>query len=376
MGRIWRGNILFTVGNTINTVLGGLFDGLEESGTAGKIAAFLGKAFLAVKIANITGIGTLVKKIAIKIAEHFQTESIIKQIGDAIGQAMSGGAKTASQSLDDLGGKIGNTGGKLGGLKGVLSSTVGSLGLFLTATTLGGIGLAKLGDSARGGNGKLTELGGVMDNISNNFSPELQEKIFSLKESLEDSGASTSEFKTAFTDLFSQAGVSAETLQAAYDGLNGKIQLTGEQQELLRGIIDGVAESVENSSTKVEESGLKTSDAFNLIRDSMGELVQKGEILNNEQLPILRNSLDQMQDSGLNAEQALDQISQEMEGMGIDSEAFRNYVEQNINGSLDNAGRKAKDFDEKLSTSLDNVANNAKTKSEEIGKNIGEGLSQ
>ena len=369
-------DILFTVVNTIITVLGGLFDGLEESGTAGKIAAFLGKAFLAVKIANITGIGTLVKKIAIKIAEHFQTESIIKQIGDAIGQAMSGGAKTASQSLDDLGGKIGNTGGKLGGLKGVLSSTVGSLGLFLTATTLGGIGLAKLGDSARGGNGELTELGGVMDNISNNFSPELQEKIFSLKESLEDSGASTSEFKTAFTDLFSQAGVSAETLQAAYDGLNGKIQLTGEQQELLRGIIDGVAESVENSSTKVEESGLKTSDAFNLIRDSMGELVQKGEILNNEQLPILRNSLDQMQDSGLNAEQALDQISQEMEGMGIDSEAFRNYVEQNINGSLDSAGEKARDFDSNLSDSLDNIAINAKTKSEEIGKNIGEGLSQ
>ena len=369
-------DILFTVINTIITVLGGLFDGLEESGTAGKIAAFLGKAFLAVKIANITGIGTLVKKIAIKIAEHFQTESIIKQIGDAIGQAMSGGATKASQSLDDLGGKIGNTGGKLGGLKGVLSSTVGSLGLFLTATTLGGIGLAKLGDSARGGNGDLTELGGVMDNISNNFSPELQEKIFSLKESLEDSGASTSEFKTAFTDLFSQAGVSAETLQAAYDGLNGKIQLTGEQQELLRGIIDGVAESVENSSAKVEESGLKTSDAFNLIRDSMGELVQKGEILNNEQLPILRNSLDQMQDSGLNAEQALDQISQEMEGMGIDSEAFRNYVEQNINGSLDSAGEKAKDFDSNLSNSLDNIAINAKTKSETIGNNIGEGLAQ
>src|SRR5699024_5056997 len=104
--------------------------------------------------------------------------------------------------------------------------------------------------------------------------------------------------------------------------------------------------------------------------------VQKGEILNNEQLPILRNSLDQMKDSGLNAAQALDQISQEMEGMGIDSEAFRNYVEQNINGSLDNAGRKATDFYEKLTTSLDNVEKNAKTKSEKIGKNIGEGLSQ
>ena len=41
----------------ITRTLGGLFDGLEASGTAGKIAAFLGKAFIAVKIADITGIG-------------------------------------------------------------------------------------------------------------------------------------------------------------------------------------------------------------------------------------------------------------------------------------------------------------------------------
>lgn len=41
--------------------LGDLFDGMEASGTAGKIAAFLGKAFIAVKIADITGISDLVK---------------------------------------------------------------------------------------------------------------------------------------------------------------------------------------------------------------------------------------------------------------------------------------------------------------------------
>lgn len=40
----------------ITRTLGGLFDGLETSGTAGKIAAFLGKAFIAVKIADITAL--------------------------------------------------------------------------------------------------------------------------------------------------------------------------------------------------------------------------------------------------------------------------------------------------------------------------------
>ena len=52
---------LWQVIEAIKTTIGGLFDGLEEGGTAGKIAAFLGKAFIAVKIADITGIGSLVK---------------------------------------------------------------------------------------------------------------------------------------------------------------------------------------------------------------------------------------------------------------------------------------------------------------------------
>ncbi|MFR8902864.1 MAG: hypothetical protein ACLVHS_03155 [Blautia wexlerae] len=45
---------LWQVIEAIKTTIGGLFDGLEEGGTAGKIAAFLGKAFIAVKIADIT----------------------------------------------------------------------------------------------------------------------------------------------------------------------------------------------------------------------------------------------------------------------------------------------------------------------------------
>lgn len=48
-----------------------MFDVLEASGTAGKIAAFLGKAFIAVKIADITGIGSLVKFLVIVIGMSY-----------------------------------------------------------------------------------------------------------------------------------------------------------------------------------------------------------------------------------------------------------------------------------------------------------------
>ena len=56
----WMGHLKQVIKAVVKS-LGGLFDGMEASGTAGKIAAFLGKAFIAVKIADITGISDLVK---------------------------------------------------------------------------------------------------------------------------------------------------------------------------------------------------------------------------------------------------------------------------------------------------------------------------
>lgn len=53
-----------------------MFDGLETSGTAGKIAAFLGKAFIAVKIADITGIGSLAKFLVKAIASSTVSSAI------------------------------------------------------------------------------------------------------------------------------------------------------------------------------------------------------------------------------------------------------------------------------------------------------------
>ena len=64
----------------ITRTLGGLFDVLEASGTAGKIAAFLGKAFIAVKIADITGIGSLVKFLVTTIGKKLITEEGIRSV--------------------------------------------------------------------------------------------------------------------------------------------------------------------------------------------------------------------------------------------------------------------------------------------------------
>ena len=74
----------------ITRTLGGLFDGLEASGTAGKIAAFLGKAFIAVKIADITGIGSLVKFLVTTIGKKLITEESVQALAGNISNLTNG----------------------------------------------------------------------------------------------------------------------------------------------------------------------------------------------------------------------------------------------------------------------------------------------
>lgn len=73
LGELPWGEILSTAADLLLTgltsALNGLFDGLEERHPiAGHIAEWLTKAFIAVKIANITGIGTLVGSLVGHIA--------------------------------------------------------------------------------------------------------------------------------------------------------------------------------------------------------------------------------------------------------------------------------------------------------------------
>lgn len=56
----WVGHLKQVI-SAIVKALGGLFDGMEPGGTAGKVVSFLSKVFLAVKIADITGLDSLIK---------------------------------------------------------------------------------------------------------------------------------------------------------------------------------------------------------------------------------------------------------------------------------------------------------------------------
>ena len=84
-------------------IIGGLssaFDGLSESGTTGAIVSFIGKAFIAVKVADITGIGSLAGKIISHFVKKFESPEIIKKLSNALGKTLSSGADAASTAID------------------------------------------------------------------------------------------------------------------------------------------------------------------------------------------------------------------------------------------------------------------------------------
>ena len=88
-------------------------------------------SIIAVKIANITGIstlvGSLVGHIASKIAEKKNAEMIAEKLADVLGDGTSG----AKEAIKDLGDAAGSSSSKFGSLAKALGSLVGEAGLIV-----------------------------------------------------------------------------------------------------------------------------------------------------------------------------------------------------------------------------------------------------
>ena len=223
----WFGH-LKQVTTAIVKALKDLFDGLETSGTAGKIASFLGKAFLAVKIANITGISTLVSlligHIGTKIVESKNAELIASKLSEVIGK----GTEQATGALEGLGNAAETSGGQLGGFwsqamnAGATAFVVQQFKDVKTAMDIEdsttrafddfGVvrrALELLEEQTDISGDKLIGLGGDLGSVKDNtfdFDQQFQTVITTLK----DAGVSSDTFKAALKTALEESNVSAD----------------------------------------------------------------------------------------------------------------------------------------------------------------------
>lgn len=332
LGELPWGEILSTAADLLLTgltsALNGLFDGLEEKHPiAGHIAEWLTKAFIAVKIANITGIGTLVGSlvghIAGKIAEKKNAEMIAEKLADVLGDGTSG-AKEAIKDLGDAAESAGNGGfttlaEKIKNLGDVAQTAGGQFqGFWGYATNLGatafvmeGLGQVKkamdfkdstadafsdfevvrkalkiIEDQTGVSGDKLIGLGGDLKNVKDNafdFDGQLQTVETSLenlgissdtfkqalKQAMEESDTSTNSHVSNINEYIGTMGTEFDNAKSALERLSNQAVITPTQFDELSAVLQ-----------QQESSGATARAAFQALMDKMAEMgIDTGKVI-------------------------------------------------------------------------------------------------
>lgn len=332
LGELPWGEILSTAADLLLTgltsALNGLFDGLEEKHPiAGHIAEWLTKAFIAVKIANITGIGTLVGSlvghIAGKIAEKKNAEMIAEKLADVLGDGTSG-AKEAIKDLGDEAEAAGNGGfttlaEKIKNLGDVAQTAGGQFqGFWGYATNFGatafvveGLGQVKkamdfkdstadafndfevvrkalkiIEDQTGVSGDKLIGLGGDLKNVKNNafdFDGQLQTVETSLenlgissdtfkqalKQAMEESDTSTNSHVSNINEYIGTMGTEFDNAKSALERLSNQAVITPTQFDELSAVLQ-----------QQESSGATARAAFQALMDKMTEMgIDTGKVI-------------------------------------------------------------------------------------------------
>ena len=328
LGELPWGEILSTAADLLLTgltsALNGLFDGLEEKHPiAGHIAEWLTKAFIAVKIANITGIGTLVGSlvghIAGKIAEKKNAEMIAEKLADVLGDGTSG-AKEAIKDLGDAAESAGN-----GGFT-TLAEKIKNLGD--VAQTAGG--------QFQGFWGYATNLGAtafVMEGLGQ------VKKAMDFKDSTADAFSDFEVVRKALKILEDQTGISGDKLI----GLGGDLKNVKDNAFDFDGQLQTVETSLENLGISsdtfkqalkqaMEESDTSTNSHVSNINEYIGtmgtefdnaksalERLSNQAVITPTQFDELSAALQQQESSGATARAAFQALMDKMAEMGIDT---------------------------------------------------------
>lgn len=317
----WLGHLKQVIKAVVKS-LGGLFDGMEASGTAGKIAAFLGKAFIAVKIADITGISDLVKLLLKAIGK--------KLIGsEAIGE-LSGNLTTL------LGNAVKGAAGSFTSLASAITPLVGTAGLIAgvgVAAAAATSEIAKMVETMQGGNG----VGGTFGNTMDNFIQTLQRRgdiisgsateIWNLKESLEKEGMTAEEKSSAtqkLIDKLGEMGVTSDQAEQAFSTLYQQGLITDDMFGILSESIKTLGDNTTNMAGSIDLSKQSIDDLYNNVLPQLQ--VQLG--LSADEMVQLDTALMETENSGGTAQDAFNNIMARAKELGINTESVAKIFAQ------------------------------------------------
>ena len=315
----WWGH-LWQVVHAIKDTIGRLFDGLEASGTAGKIVAFLGKAFLAIKVAQILGIDDLVVAIVGYIGRKLigSQAALSGDLTTLIGNAASGAAGSFSEFATSLAPLVGTAGLIVG---------VGA------AATIATSELAGLVETMQGGNGVGTTFGNTMNNFIQTLQrrgdilPGSAEEIWQLKESLEQEGM-TAEEKVSATqkliDKLGEMGVTSDQAEQAFSTLYQQGLITDDMFDILSESIKTLGDNTTNMAGSIDLGKQSIDDLYNNVLPQLQ--VQLG--LSADEMVQRDTALMETENSGGTAQDAFNNIMARAKELGINTESVAKIFAQ------------------------------------------------
>lgn len=251
----------------ITRTLGGLFDGLEASGTAGKIAAFLGKAFIAVKIADITGIGSLVKFLVTTIGKKLITEESVQALAGNISNLTNGALAGSTSGIAAFASSLGS-----------LVGTAGAITLVTAGTVMLTKKIAELVETAQGGNGILTQTGGYLHDYAGKMGEahaitnKQVEELWALVEADETAGKSNSEMYDSMVQKLGEYGVSAEKATQILEQYGAQAGVSSAFVEEMTGKVQALGKGFSESSSTIDTSSITVKESIKGIRSVLYEL--------------------------------------------------------------------------------------------------------
>lgn len=332
LGELPWGEILSTAADLLLTgltsALNGLFDGLEEKHPiAGHIAEWLTKAFIAVKIANITGIGTLVGSlvghIAGKIAEKKNAEMIAEKLADVLGDGTSG-AKEAIKGIGDAA-ETASTGGLT-----TFASTLGKIfataGIVYAATDLSvklAKGIAGVTEAAQGGNGILSQTGGYLHDYTgemesaHKITQKQAEELWKLIEADESAGKSNSEMYDSFIQKLGEYGVSAEDAKTILEKYGAQAGVSSGFLEDMTDKVVALGNGMSETDGKIDTSKVKISD----LKDVLYQLSLKSDDFGGSYKTVWEQ-LDESKGTLSDSKDAFNLIYNSLKDMGVPLDEF------------------------------------------------------
>lgn len=333
LSEIEWGEILRKVANIIISTFSSIFEGLSESGTAGAIISFIGKAFIAVKVADITGIGSLVGKIISHFVKKFETAEKIQQLSDALGKTLSSGADAASTAID-VAETAAGTAAK-GGFKSLLSAIgssgagIGLIAVLPVATSM----LAGFVEKLMGGNGKLSTMGASINDLAGKLqqlgtlSKEQANEVWDLVDAWENEGLSAQEMATKLMEKFSEWGLSTDAVNAVLQDNNYWTSQVKDNVDLLTESAGQLGEGFSNTAEQIDLSSVSIKEAMGGFRDVLWDLKLKGDEFSGTYQGILM-SMDDTLASSATAQEALNMLVGQLEAAGVPTDQFITMLQQ------------------------------------------------